>query len=158
MGSSYLHGRHTPTQLQLASGTRALRPEDPSLAALYDETRRELERASLPAEFSGIASTRQLTREQLAALLFVKLRTVLGNGPSRVNVIATDIGDSWAEEFIRCIGIHTRHMVRVGRVTHTARNRRLLPLGQLAGLPLSREGRNTVMDVQAAQCKRLRSR
>jgi tetratricopeptide (TPR) repeat protein len=82
---------------------RALRPEDLSLAALHDETRRELERESLPVQFSDIASTRQLTREQLAALLFVKLRPVLGNGPSRINVIATDIGDSWAGEFIRQI-------------------------------------------------------
>ncbi len=82
---------------------RSLRPEDLSLAALHDEARRELERESLPAQFSDIAFARQLNREQLAALLFVKLRSVLGSSPSRVNVIATDIGDSWAEEFIRQI-------------------------------------------------------
>ncbi len=89
--------------LEAYGKARSLRPGDASLAALYERARRELERMTLPPELSAIASAPRLTREQLAALLFVKLRTVLGNGPSSVNVIATDIGDSWAEEFIRQI-------------------------------------------------------
>ncbi len=87
--------------LEAYGKARFLRPGDGSLAALYERARRELERVTLPPEFSAIASAPRLTREQLAALLFVKLRSVLGSGPSRVNVIATDIGDSWAEVFIR---------------------------------------------------------
>jgi tetratricopeptide (TPR) repeat protein len=80
---------------------RGLRPEDASLAALVDEVRRELERESLPSEYLAISRTERVTREQLAALLFIRLRSVVENAEKRVPFIATDVADSWAREFIR---------------------------------------------------------
>ena len=76
-------------------------PEDSSLAALYQQTKRAFERESLPSQYFSIAESAKLSREQLAALLFVKLRPAFGDAPSRASVIATDIGDSWARQFIR---------------------------------------------------------
>ena len=76
-------------------------PDDSELAALYQETRRTFERESLPSQYFSITESASLSREELAALLFVKLRPAFGEVPHRTNVIATDIGDSWARQFIR---------------------------------------------------------
>jgi hypothetical protein len=63
--------------------------------------RRSLERESLPPQYLEIAEAERLTREQLAALLFIKLRPLLEAADFRGDVIATDIGGSWARVFIR---------------------------------------------------------
>jgi tetratricopeptide (TPR) repeat protein len=76
-------------------------PDDNSLAALYQQTKRSFDRESFPSQYFSIAESPKLSREQLAALLFVKLRPAFGDAPRRDNVIATDIGDSWARQFIR---------------------------------------------------------
>jgi tetratricopeptide (TPR) repeat protein len=76
-------------------------PEDGSLAGLYQQTKRAFERESLPSQFFSIAESPKLSREQLSALLFVKLRPAFDGAPRRADVIATDIGDSWAHQFIR---------------------------------------------------------
>ncbi len=78
-----------------------LRPEDNSITVFLDRMRRELERESLPPQYAEIAQAERLTREQLAALLFVRLRPLLEAADLRGNVIATDIGGSWARLFIR---------------------------------------------------------
>ena len=75
--------------------------DDNSLAVLYQQTKRAFERESLPSQYFSIAESAKLSREELAALLFVKLRPAFGNALRRTNVIATDIGDSWARRFIR---------------------------------------------------------
>ena len=76
-------------------------PEDKSLATLHQQTKRTFERESFPSEYFSIVESPKLSREQLAALLFVKLRPAFGDAPRPANVIATDIGDSWARQFIR---------------------------------------------------------
>ena len=76
-------------------------PDDRSIATLYQQTKRAFERESLPSQYFSIAESAQLSREQLAALLFVKLRPAFGDAPRRASVIATDMGDSWARPFIR---------------------------------------------------------
>jgi hypothetical protein len=76
-------------------------PEDSELAELYQETSRAFERESLPAQYLSIAESARLSREGLAALLFVKLRPLFGDVSRRVDVIITDIGDSWARQAIR---------------------------------------------------------
>lgn len=78
-----------------------LRPRDDALRARYEAVRRELERAHLPEEYGEIPSSPRLTREQLAALLFVKLRPAFEQQAGPGSVIATDIGDSWADHYIR---------------------------------------------------------
>ncbi len=80
---------------------RALLPEDRSVAEKLEEARVELERQSLPAEYFRIEESERIAREQLAALLHVKLRPGLPRSSRRTNVIATDISGSWARDFIR---------------------------------------------------------
>jgi tetratricopeptide (TPR) repeat protein len=82
---------------------RDLRPEDTSLAALVDDMRRELERDVLPPEYLEISRSERVTREQLAALLFVQFRSIVENAGEGTQVIATDIAGSWAREFIRAV-------------------------------------------------------
>jgi tetratricopeptide (TPR) repeat protein len=80
---------------------RELRPEDSSLVALVEEMQRMLERESLPTEYLEISRVERITREQLAALLFIRLRSIIENAGASAPIIATDIADSWAREFIR---------------------------------------------------------
>lgn len=82
----------------------ALRADDLTLTQLINETRRELRRESLPAQFSDIENAERVSREDLAALLYVRLRSFLETDEAaQARVIATDIADSWAREFIRAI-------------------------------------------------------
>jgi len=76
-------------------------PDDAELAQLYQETRRAHERESLPAQYFSIAESARLSREALAALLFVKLQSALGDASLRADVIITDVGNSWARQAIR---------------------------------------------------------
>lgn len=85
------------------SRANSLLPEDRSLAQKLAAARAELERQSLPPEYFEIADAERIAREQLAALMYVKLRPGLERSSRRTNVIATDIGGSWARDFIRDI-------------------------------------------------------
>jgi tetratricopeptide (TPR) repeat protein len=80
---------------------RELRPEDASLAVLVEEMRRELQREILPPEYLEISRSERVTREQLAALLFIQFRPLIEDAGQDAQIIATDIGNSWAREFIR---------------------------------------------------------
>jgi len=104
-------------------------PDDNSLAALYQQTKRAFDRESLPSQYFSIAESPKLSREQLAALLFVKLRPAFGDAPGGASVIATDIGDSWARQFIR-------EVVAAGILqvypNHTFQPRALVTRGDLA--------------------------
>jgi tetratricopeptide (TPR) repeat protein len=80
---------------------RELRPEDASLSALVDEMRRELQREILPPEYMDIPRSERVTREQLAALIFIQFRSLVEDAGQDTQIIATDIGNSWAREFIR---------------------------------------------------------
>ena len=83
---------------------RALRPDDPALTRLINETEREFRRENLPPEYSEIDGSERVSREELAALLYVRLRAFMENDEAaQSRVIATDIADSWAREFIRAV-------------------------------------------------------
>jgi tetratricopeptide (TPR) repeat protein len=79
----------------------SLRPGDPDLRARLDAVSAELREKTLPAEYAEIPETKRLTREQLAALLCVELRTAFDSIAPSSSVIATDIADSWAVEYVR---------------------------------------------------------
>jgi hypothetical protein len=79
----------------------ALSPRDAELRARLEAAQREFDRGHLPPEYFEIPEARRLTREQLAALLYVKLRSAFDATVSSSSVIAMDISDSWASEFIR---------------------------------------------------------
>jgi tetratricopeptide (TPR) repeat protein len=65
------------------------------LAALSEKTRE----ARLPSEFRAIAESRQITRGDLAALIGIRLDTVLRTAPSR-EVVITDTRGHWAASWI----------------------------------------------------------
>lgn len=95
----------------LAGATRAfarasaLRPEDGALRSRLESVEKVLRETIHPQEYEGIREAGRLTREQLAALLYVDLREAFDATAARANVIATDVYDSWASEYIlRTVG------------------------------------------------------
>ena len=64
-------------------------------------SKRSFQEQNLPPEYEGISEADRLTRQQLAALLYLELRDAYDGVPETTPVIATDIGDSWAQTFIR---------------------------------------------------------
>ncbi len=78
----------------------ALRPEDVELRARLEAVERSLRETTLPAEYEAIREADRLTREQLAALLYVDLRDAFDAATTRSPVIATDVAERWASEYI----------------------------------------------------------
>ena len=78
-----------------------LSPRDADAVARFDAIEAEYQEKNLPPEYDGIGETDRLTRQQLAALLYLELRDAYDGVPETTRVIATDIGDSWAQTFIR---------------------------------------------------------
>ncbi len=78
----------------------ALRPEDEALRSRLEAIERSLSETTLPQEYEGIREAERLTREQLAALLYVDLREAFDLSTTRTRVIATDVSESWASEYI----------------------------------------------------------
>ena len=58
--------------------------------------------ARLPAQFRAIASAREITRGDLAALIGVRLEGLLEQAPRR-QVVATDVGAHWAAAWINAV-------------------------------------------------------
>ncbi|HXV59076.1 MAG TPA: tetratricopeptide repeat protein [Vicinamibacteria bacterium] len=79
----------------------SLRPSDRDLASRFAELRSEFEERNLPPEYFRIGDSTRVTREQLAALVYLELRDAFEAVDFGGNVIAMDISDSWASEFIR---------------------------------------------------------
>lgn len=69
------------------------------LASRIEELREKLGIFEIPSQFEGIAGLEALTREDLAALIAVRLKDHLGAEPDRTRVIV-DIAASWAQKFI----------------------------------------------------------
>jgi len=83
----------------------ALRPEDGELRSRLEAIERSLRETTLAEEYAGIRDAERLTREQLAALLYVDLREAFDASTIRTSVIATDVSESWASEYIlRTVG------------------------------------------------------
>jgi tetratricopeptide (TPR) repeat protein len=84
----------------------ALRPEDEELRSRLETVERSLRETTLPEEYLGIRDSARLTREQLAALLYVDLRRAFDAAVSKNSVIATDVAESWASSYIlRTVGV-----------------------------------------------------
>ena len=102
--ASYRNGDLAGAARAFASAS-ALRPEDSELRSRLEAVERALRETTLPEEFAGIRDAERLTREQLAALLYVDLRESFDASAGRASVIATDVSDSWASEHIlRMVG------------------------------------------------------
>ncbi|RPJ56952.1 MAG: hypothetical protein EHM24_29945 [Acidobacteria bacterium] len=78
---------------------RAVEP-GPDLDARLTRARQGAELARLPAEYRDIANANELTRGQLAALLGVRLATVLRESQRREGVVLTDVRGHWAATWI----------------------------------------------------------
>jgi tetratricopeptide (TPR) repeat protein len=76
----------------------AIEPSAALTAKLADTAERARE-ARLPAEFKAIGSLAQITRGDLAALIAVRLESVLAAAPER-QVVVTDTRDHWAASYI----------------------------------------------------------
>jgi tetratricopeptide (TPR) repeat protein len=90
---------------QAFASASALRPEDALLRSRLEEVEQSLRETTLPAEYEGIRDAQRLTREQLAALLYLDLREAFDASTEHESVIATDVSESWASEYIlRTVG------------------------------------------------------
>lgn len=81
--------------------TDSLRIEsDPAIETKRAAVRARLDLASLPAEYRAIEQSPQVTRADLAALIGVRLATLVQTAPSRDPSVITDIRGHWAERWI----------------------------------------------------------
>jgi tetratricopeptide (TPR) repeat protein len=80
-------------------GAYALDPSD-ALKQRMDRARDRAETGSLPAEYAAIERLPQITRGDLAALIGVRLRSVIPANGNRSSVVATDIRGHWASTWI----------------------------------------------------------
>ncbi len=77
----------------------ASEPTD-EVEAKLDKARARIEVSRLPEEYRAIEGTPQLTRADLAALVGVRLATLLQSSRRRDAVLVTDIRNSWAATWI----------------------------------------------------------
>lgn len=80
----------------------AIEPND-AVEARRDAVEALLERAALPEEYRAIDAAPQITRGDLAALIGVRLGSVLQSMQSRDAVVITDVRATWAEEWIMAV-------------------------------------------------------
>ncbi len=105
LGEACYRGRDLAGAARAFASASALRPEDAILRSRLEEVEQSLRETTLPAEYEGIRDAQRLTREQLAALLYVDLRESFDASTERESVIATDVSESWASEYIlRTVG------------------------------------------------------
>jgi tetratricopeptide (TPR) repeat protein len=76
---------------------------NPALEAKLERLREEIVLANMPAEFQQIEGSAGLSREQLAALVGVRLDDLLKRVQRRVPVVITDTRGSWATPWILAV-------------------------------------------------------
>lgn len=65
-----------------------------------ERLREKAETVAIPAEYRDVATAQIVTRAQVAAMLGVRLNTLVKNSSRRVSVVATDVRGHWAEPWI----------------------------------------------------------
>jgi tetratricopeptide (TPR) repeat protein len=73
------------------------------LEARLEALRRRVALARLPAEYRAIGAGDRVTRGDLAALLGVRLESLLREGPRRDSVLVTDVRNHWAQPWIMTV-------------------------------------------------------
>jgi tetratricopeptide (TPR) repeat protein len=106
----------------------ALEPNE-ALERKVDTLREALALAALPAEFQAIESATMLSREQLAALVGVRLDDLFKRAPRRNAVVITDTRGSWAIPWIMSV---TRAGVMEVYPNHTFQPAAVVRRGDLA--------------------------
>jgi tetratricopeptide (TPR) repeat protein len=72
----------------------------PAWRSKADSLSDKADMASVPADFRTIDAAATITRAQLAALIGLRLDSVLGKATDHVNAVATDVRGHWAEPWI----------------------------------------------------------
>jgi tetratricopeptide (TPR) repeat protein len=105
LGEACYRNEDLPGAARALASASALRPEDRELRSRLEAVERSLRETTLPDEYEAIRETGRLTREQLAALLYVDLREAFDASTAQSPVIATDVAERWASQYIlRTVG------------------------------------------------------
>jgi len=75
-------------------------PDDADAAVRAREARAAYEQAALPSEYRTLADKADLTREELAAVLAISLRSLEDLAAGRPGVIVADAGDRWTTPYV----------------------------------------------------------
>lgn len=83
-------------------GLQEIVPDDPEVSARVAEARERYFTTSLPAEYRELENKEEVLREDLAALIAIRLEELADLvAEPRAGVIINDIEDSWARDYIR---------------------------------------------------------
>jgi tetratricopeptide (TPR) repeat protein len=102
---------------------------NPTLEKKIDALREQIVLANMPAEFQEIEASAGLSREQLAALVGVRLDDLLKRVQRRLPVVITDTRGSWATPWILAV---TRAGVMEVYPNHTFQPSAVVRRGELA--------------------------
>jgi tetratricopeptide (TPR) repeat protein len=117
-----------PNALAAYEAAMAIEPTD-TLHRKVDALREALALAALPLEFQQIATSEEISREQLAALVGVRLDPLLKRVGRTASVVITDTRGSWAGPWILSV---TRAGVMEVYPNHTFQPAALVRRGELA--------------------------
>ena len=102
---------------------------NPDVQAKRAALNARIELAALPEQYRAIESNPQVTRGELAALIGVRLASLLQSAPSRDTGVVTDVRGHWAE---RWIGPVTRAGIMESYANHTFQPRAVVRRVDLA--------------------------
>jgi Tfp pilus assembly protein PilF len=91
--------RQYERSLEVYGKLRELEPSNKKVQEQVEDLKNKLGIFELPSKYNDILSSPAITREDLAALLAVKLRDFLAESPTQPPIIV-DISASWASKFI----------------------------------------------------------
>jgi tetratricopeptide (TPR) repeat protein len=106
-----------------------LSPRDVELQERFEVIERAYQEEHLPPEYLEIRDAERVTRAELAALIYLELRSSFDGVSEGASVIATDIGTHWAATFIR-------HVLGVG-ILEVYANHTFQPQGFVRRLELA---------------------
>lgn len=78
-----------------------LDPRSIEIRARLESIERQYQEENLPPEYTEIEQSERVNRAQLAALLYLELRDAFQQATDGASVIATDIANHWASDYIR---------------------------------------------------------
>ena len=107
------------------SAALALEPND-ALATRLEGLRSKAALAAMPPEYQAIPTAQTVTREQLAALIGVRLQPLLSRLDRRTAVVITDARTSWASPWILSVAragvmeVYANHTFQPGAIVRRA--------------------------------------
>lgn len=99
LGDLYEQQRQLDAAVEAYSSALSLDP-DPAVAAKREALRARLDREALPEQYRAIDDAKQVTRADLAALIGVRLSSLVLAAPVTDIGVLTDVRGQWAERWI----------------------------------------------------------